>query len=95
MPILTSPQLFCYHICIKLTIVGSDNGLSTDRWQAITWANAQTLGTNFIEILSDTYTFLAKKMFFKTSSAKWQQFCIGLNVLNNFNIICGKGIDQI
>ena len=46
------------HICVsKLTIIGSDNGLSTDRRQAIIWTNAGlfligTLGTNFSELQS-------------------------------------------
>ena len=46
------------HICVsKLTIIGSDNGLSPGRRQAIIWTNAgilliRTLGTNFSEILS-------------------------------------------
>ena len=41
------------HICIiKLIIIGSDNGLSPDRRQAIIWTNAgllliEPLGTNF------------------------------------------------
>ena len=45
------------HICVsKLTIIGSDNGLSPDRRQAIIWTNAGLLligpsGTNFSEIL--------------------------------------------
>ena len=45
------------HICVsKLTIIGSDNGLSPGRRQAIIWTNAgilliRTLGTIFREIL--------------------------------------------
>ena len=45
------------HICVgKLTNIGSDNGLSPGRRQAIIWTNAGilligTLGTNFSEIL--------------------------------------------
>ena len=45
------------HICVtKLTIIGSDNGLSPGRRQAIIWTNAgilliEPLGTNFSEIL--------------------------------------------
>ena len=45
------------HICVsKLTIIGSDNGLSPRQHQAIIWTNAgilliETLGTNFSEIL--------------------------------------------
>ena len=45
------------HICVgNLTIIGSDNGLSPGRYQAIFWNNAGILligplGTNFSEIL--------------------------------------------
>ena len=45
------------HICVgKLTIIGSDNGLSSGRRQAIIWTNAgilliRPLGTNFSEIV--------------------------------------------
>ena len=76
------------HICIsKLTIIGTDNGLSPGRHQAIIWTNAgilsiQTLWTNFSEILSKIHTFSPKKMHLKMSSAKWQPFCLGLNVLS-------------
>ena len=52
------------HICVsKLTIIGSDNGLSPDRRQAIIWTNAGLslligpLGTNFSEILIENLTF--------------------------------------
>ena len=75
------------HICISdLTIIGSDNGLSPGRRQAIIWTNAgilliRPLGTNFSEILSEIHTFSFKKMHLKTSSAKWRPFCLGLNVL--------------
>ena len=75
------------HICVsKLTIIGSDNGLSPGRRQAIIWTNARillirTLGTNFSEILSKIPAFSFKKMHLKMSSAKWRQFCVGLNVL--------------
>ena len=75
------------HICVgKLTIIGSDNGLSPGRRQAIIWTNAAILligplGTNFSEILIKIYTFSFKKMHLKMSSAKWRPFCCGLNVL--------------
>ena len=75
------------HICVsKLTIIGSDNGLSPGRRQAIIWTNAgilliRTLGTNFSEILSKIRAFSLKKMHLKMSSAKWRPFCLGLNVL--------------
>ena len=75
------------HICVsKLTIIGSDNGLSPDRHQAIIWTNAGILifgplGTNFSEILIEIHVFSFKKMHLKMSSGKWQPFCLGLNVL--------------
>ena len=74
-------------ICdIKLTIIGSDNGLSPGRRQAIIWTNAGLLligplGTNFSEILIEILTFSFKKMHLKVSSAKRRPFCLGLNVL--------------
>ena len=43
----------------------------------------QSLGTNFSKILSKIHTFPFKKIHLKMSSAKWQQFCLGLNMLNN------------
>ena len=75
------------HICVgNLIIIGSDNGLSPERRQAIIWTNAGILsigpsGTNFNEILIGIQTFSLKKMHFKMSSAKWRPFCLGLNVL--------------
>ena len=75
------------HICvIELTIIGSDNGLSPDRRQAIIWTNAGLLlfgplGTNFSEILIEILTFSFKKMRLKVSSVKRWPFCLGINVL--------------
>ena len=75
------------HICVgNLTIIGSDNGLSPDRRQAIIWTNAWilfigTLGINFSKIFNGIQTFSFKNMHLKISSAKWRPFCIGLNVL--------------
>ena len=75
------------HICVsKLTIIGSDNGLSPDRRQAIIWTNAGLLligplGTNFSEILIEILKFSFKKMPLNVSSAKRRPFCPGLNVL--------------
>ena len=54
-------------ICVgKLTIIGSDNGLSPDRRQAIIWTNAGILligplETNFSEILIEILTFHSRK----------------------------------
>ena len=63
------------HICVsKLTISGSDNGLSPGRRQAIIWTNASILligplGTNFSEILVGIQTFSLRKMHLKMLSA--------------------------
>ena len=76
------------HICLgKLTIIGSDNGLSPGRRQAIIWTIAGILligplGTNFSEILIGIQTCSFKKMHLKMSSAKRRPFCLGLNVLS-------------
>ena len=75
------------HICVgKLTIIGSDNGLSPARRQAIIRTNAgllliRPLGTNFSEILIAILTFSFKKMRLIVSSAKRRTYCLGLNVL--------------
>ena len=56
------------HICVsKIIIIGSDNGLSPGRRQAIIWTNAGILliepsGTNFSEILIEIHTFSFKKI---------------------------------
>ena len=75
------------HICVsKITIIGSDNGLSPGRRQAIIWTSVGILligplGTNFSEFLIEIYIFSFKKMHLKMSSGKWRPFCLGLNVL--------------
>ena len=76
------------HICVgKLTIIGSDNGLSPGRRQIIIGTNAgmlliRTLETNFSEILIEINTFSLKKIRLKMSSAKFCSFHLCLNVLN-------------
>ena len=75
------------HICVsKLTIIGSDNGLSPGRRQAIIWTNGGILligplKTNFSEIFIEIHKFSFTKMHLKMSSGKWRPFCPGLNVL--------------
>ena len=75
------------HICVsKLSIIGSDNGLSPDRRQAIIWANAGLLSIGplriyFSENLIKIQQFSLKKMHVKMSSLKWRPSCLGLNVL--------------
>ena len=75
------------HICVrKLTIIGSDNGLSPGLHQAIIWTNARIflighLVTNFKEISSRIHSFSFKKIHLKMSSGKLCPFCLGLIVL--------------
>ena len=79
------------HISVsRLTIIGSDNGLSPGRRQAIIWTNVGilligSLATNFNEILVEIYTFSSSKLHLQMSSGKWWPFCPKLNVLT----LCG------
>ena len=79
------------HICFsRLTIIGSDNGLSPGRRQAIIWTNAGILltgplGTNFREKKKIVLTISFTKMHLIMSSATWRPFCLGLNVLKSHN----------
>ena len=77
------------HICIsKLTIIGSDNGLSPGRRQVIIGTHAgifsnKALGTQCSEILIISHTFSLKKTHLKMLSGKWRPFCLSLNVLRH------------
>ena len=77
------------HICVSnLTIIGSDNGLSPDRRQAIIWTSGGILfigplGTNFSETSIEIIKVSFIKMRLKVSSAKLRPFCLGLNVLKH------------
>ena len=75
------------HICVsKLTIIGSDNGLSPGRRQAIIWTNAGILligplGTNFKwNFNRNSYIFIQENLF---ENVVWKIESIfhGLNVL--------------
>ena len=80
------------HICVSyLTIIGSDNGLSPGRRQAIIWINAGIIligpwGIKFSETFIEIKTFTFKKLRLKVSSATWRPFCLGLNVLSRQSI---------
>ena len=70
----------------KLIIIGSDNGLSPDRRQAIISTNAGLLSigpsrTYLSETLIKIQQFQLKKMHMKISSEKWRPSCLGINVL--------------
>ena len=72
---LISPQCRIYTSENRINI-GSDNGLSPIRRQAIIWTNAGLLsigplGTNFSEVLIKIQNWMHLKM----SSAKWRPFC--------------------
>ena len=75
------------HICVSnLTIIGSDNGLSSGWRQAIIWTSSGVLivgplGTDFSEVLIGIHTFSFKKMHLKMLSVKWSPSCLSLNVL--------------
>ena len=75
------------HICVSnLTIIGSDDGLSPGRRQAIIWTSAGILligplETNISDILIDIHTFSFMKMPLIISSGKSRPFSLGLNVL--------------
>ena len=77
------------HICVSdLTSIGSDNGLSPGRRQAIIRTNAgilliRPLETNFSQFLVEILIFSFKKMRLKVSSAKRRPFCLGLNEFMN------------
>ena len=68
------------YICVsKLTIIGSDNGLSPGRRQAIIRTNAgklliRPLWTHFSELLIEMYTFSFKKIHLKMSSGNGDHF---------------------
>ena len=79
------------HIYIgNIDIIGSDNGLSTGRCQAIIWINPGMLligplGTNFSEILIESCTI--QENAFKNIAWKRRPFCLDLSVLS--------GIDEL
>ena len=82
------------HICVsKLNIIGSDNGLSPGRRQAIIWTNAGilligALGTNVSEFVIKICTFSLKKKLLKMSSGKRRPSCLGFNVLTGITDMC-------
>ena len=82
--------------------IGSGNGLSPVRRQAITWTNADLLsigplGTNFREIWIEILTFWLKKMRLKMTSAKmatilyrgrWVKVILGTTMYVVFTVVC-------
>ena len=85
------------HICVSyFTIIGSDNGLSPGRRQAIIWTNAgilliDPLETNFSENLIGIHTFSFNKIHLKMSSGKcrpfvWPQCVKTVQVFMEYNV---------
>ena len=73
-----------------LVNIGSGNGLSPGRRQAIVWTNAGILSitpqrTYFNEISFDIQIFSFKKMHLNISSAKWRPFCPGRDALKFYS----------
>ena len=86
------------HICVgKLTIIGSDNGLSPGRRQAIIWTIAGILligplWTDFIEILIRIQTFSFQENAFENGICEMASICLGLYVLSpTMNLIFTRG----
>ena len=77
------------HVCIrKLTIIGSENSLSSSRRQTIIWTNDEILligpfETNFSEILIGIHTFSFKKCIWICCLWNGHSFCFSLNVLTH------------
>ena len=74
---------------VNWDIIGSDNGLSPDRHQAIILTNADIMSiapleTYLNEILFEIQKFSFQEMYLKMLSVKCQALCLGLNVLTNW-----------
>ena len=81
----------------KLTIIGSDNGLTGAKPLSEPMLEycylIGPLGTNFSEILIEILTFSFKKMRLKVLSVKRQPFCLGLNVLRSLSVLVSIDFD--
>ena len=69
-------------------IIDSNYDLSPGRRPTIILTNAEKfikspLGANFSEFSIQLHIFSFKKIHLKMSSAKWQPFCLGLNVIKH------------
>ena len=82
--LLTHPPSCRIYASVNWVSIGSDNGLSPIRRQAIIQTNADLLAIgplriNFREILIKIQIFSFTKMHMKISSAKWRPFCPGFD----------------
>ena len=74
------------YVSVNWVSIGSDNGLSPVRRQAIIWTYTEflsigLLATKFSKFLIKIENYSSQKLYFKLSSAKWWPFCLGLNML--------------
>ena len=70
---------------VLIVLVSSDNGLSSNKHQAIIWSNSDTSlfwprGWNWMKFFIENKTFSFENNVFKMLSAKQRPFCIGRNV---------------
>ena len=66
----------------RVAIIGSDNGLSPGRRNAIIWTNAGTLSSEFrIQFRRSYRNSYIFKMHLNMSFAKWRSFCLGPSML--------------
>ena len=85
------------HICVsKLTTIGSDNGLSLDRCQAIVWINAWILligprGINSSKIFVEIVTFSFKKMCWKYRLRNGDHF-VSASMLFNRSVLHAQSL---
>ena len=71
---------------VNYTNIGSDNGLSPSRRQAINWTNAwisliAPLDMNFTEMIIEILHFHLGKCIWKYRLEKWRPFCLSVNEL--------------
>ena len=78
----STPRGRVVHICVsKLTIIGSDNGLSPGRRQAIIWTNAailwiRTIGTTSVKSLSNFISLLCPKTIRHSNTIVTTTYCL-------------------
>ena len=81
---------------VKHMNIVSDNGLLPLQHQVIIWPNDAILsirpqGTYFNEISFNIQKFSFKEMQLKMVAAKWEPFCLGLNVLTHWGLVMPYG----
>ena len=93
--LLNSMLTHLIYASVNRVIIGSGNGLSPFRRQAISQTNAHLLsvgplGTYFSEIRNILQHFSFKKMYLERSSVKWRPFCPGGAELTMHTYPCSR-----